>query len=298
MRFYYVLKGVGSVAEANDSSINEYITHDGLVFKTLLDIGHVQTKEYDLEILEKAEGRVQRGTNKTLQAALNSLKSLKQSNKKSANGDEFDEFGLNDEYTNNQKKFIRDTIQGYYDAHDISTPYQKSGVIRLSKLECTITELEVNVTKNKKKEDIESLQKLQAMHKSLSDALKLQTKQATDGDKSEDILANACIDYEARFSNDEFHFEDIEEKERLLELITVNADNVLQDIRESANYFAFKKRLVQKLDGKVSSVDNVGKITIEELFDCYRLWEDRKMIQSKIDSTIDTNFIDRGDEEL
>ncbi|QJT70424.1 hypothetical protein [Microcystis phage MaeS] len=276
---------------------NSYLTEDGLIFETLLDIGKVNPKEYPLEVLEMAETRVNRGTNKTLQAAINSIKALKRG-KKSLKDDsadqEFDEYGLNEElYTPQQIKFIRSTIQSYYDAHDIATPYQRSGVVRLAKLECSINEVEATIAKAKNKDDITNLKSLQSMHKDLSDALKLQTKQATEGTKGEDAFANACIAFEERFRNDPFEFENIELKDRLMEIMINNAPRIVKLIDESATYFHFKKALADTVALKAHDVNEIGFFTIEELFDFKKIYEDRNMIETKNENTRDDNFVDK-----
>lgn len=280
---------------------NKYLTQDGLIFETLLDIGKVNPKEFDLEVLEMAETRVNRGTNKTFQAAINSIKSLKRGNSKKKSEDisnlEYDEFGLNEElYTPQQISFIKDTIQAYYDAHDISTPYQKSGVIRLAKLECNINDLEVAVARTKHKDDITNLKNLQSMHKDLSDGLKLTTKQATDGDKGEDAFANACIAFEERFRNDTFEFENIELKDRLMNVLIDNAPRIMKLIDDSKTYYHFRKTLAEQIGLKPNDAVEIGYFTIEELFDFKKIHEDRKMIVTKNENTRDENFVDRESE--
>jgi hypothetical protein len=276
---------------------NRYLSEDGQVFETLLDIGKVNPKEFPLELLLMAETRVTRGTNKTFQAAINSIKALKRGNKKKTDDNanqEFDEFGLNEElYTAQQIKFIRDTIQSYYDAHDISTPYQKSGVIRLAKLECSINELEGTIAQAKNKDDISNLKSLQSMHKDLSDALKLQTKQATEGTKGEDAFANAVIAFEERFRNDPFEFENIEIKDRMMDIMINNAPRIMKLIDESATYFHFKKALAESAGLKPKDVNEIGFFTIEELFDFRKINEDRQMITNKNEFTRDDNFVDK-----
>lgn len=275
----------------------QYLTEDGLIFETLLDIGKVNPKDYPLELLQTAEVRVLRKTNKTFEAAVNSVKALKRGRSKKSEDHsnlELDEFGLNEElYTPQQISFIRQTIQSYHDAHDISTPYQKSGVIRLAKLECTINELEATVAQNKHKDDISNLKNLQSMHKDLSDALKLQTKQANDGDKGEDAFANACIAFEERFRNDTFAFENIELKDRLQNIMIDNATRITKLIDSSPTYYHFKKALAETVGLKAGDVDEIGYFTIEELFDFRKINEDRGMIQAKNDNTLDPNFVDR-----
>lgn len=277
---------------------NKYLTKDGLTFETILDIGKVNPKDYALHVLEMAETRVLRKTNKTFEAAINSVKSLKQGTGKKKNDDnsnqEFDEYGLNDElYTPQQIKFIRETIQSYLDAHDISTPYQKSGIIRLAKLESNINELEVAVARKKHKEDINSMKELQTMHKNLSDALKLQTKQTTDNDKGEDAFANACIAYEERFRNDIFQFDNVELKDRMMNIMIDNAPRIMKLIDESPTYFHFRKALAESAGLRAVDASEIGYFTIEELFDFKKINEDRGMIDTKNESTRDDNFIDR-----
>lgn len=277
---------------------NKYLTQDGLTFETILDIGKVNPKDYPLNTLEMAEVRVLRKTNKTFEAAINSIKSLKRGNSKKKDEDvsdyEFDEYGLNEElYTPNQIRTIRDTIQSYLDAHDISTPYQKSGVIRLAKLECNINDIEHAVARNKHKDDITSLKELQRMHKELSDALKLQTKQSTDGDKGEDAFANACIAYEERFRNDIFQFENVELKDKMMNIMIDNAPRIMKLIDESPTYYHFRKALAETVGLRAVDAAEIGYFTIEELFDFKKINEDRGMINTKNESTRDDNFVDR-----
>lgn len=276
---------------------NQYLTEDGLIFETLLDIGKVNPKEHPLDLLKMAEVRVIRKTNKTFEAAVNSVKALKRGKGKKSDENsnlEFDEYGLNEElYTLQQINFIRETIQSYYDAHDISTPYQKSGVIRLAKLECTINELEASVARSKHKDDISNLKSLQGMHKDLSDGLKLTTKQATEGSKGEDAFANACVAFEERFRNDTFNFENIELKDQLADIMIANAPRIMKLIDESPTYFHFKKALAETVKLKAADVDEIGYFTIEEFFDFRKINEDRGMIEAKNENTRDENFVDR-----
>ena len=290
------------LAEANGSP-KEYLTEDDLVFKTMLDIGKVNPKEYPLKVLELAEKRVLRKTNKTFETAINSVKSLQRgSSKKKDDAIEYevDEYGLSEElYSPSQIKFIRETIQSYYDAHTITTPYQKSGIIRLAKLECNINDLEVSVARSKHKEDINNMKELQKMHKELSDALQLQTKQAKEGDKGEDAFANAVIAFEERFQNDQFEFENIETKDKMSEIMINNADRITKLIDESKTYFAFRKAIAESAGLKAHEVNEIGYFTIEELFDFKKQQEDRSLIENKNEDARDPNFVDResGEED-
>lgn len=276
---------------------NKYLTLDGLTFETILDIGKVNPKEYPLDLLKMAEVRVIRKTNKTFEAAVNSVKALRRGKpkKNDENSDhEFDEFGLSEElYTSQQINFIRETIQNYYDGYDISTPYQKSGVIRLAKLECNINELEVAVARSKHKEDISNLKNLTEMHAKMSENLKLTTKQATEGDKGEDAFANACIAFEERFRNDTFQFDNVVLKDQLMNVMIDNVSRIMKLIDESPTYFAFRKTLAETVGLKANDALEIGYFTIEELFDFKKINEDRGMIENKNESTRDSNFVDR-----
>lgn len=284
------------MAEASDTKAREYLTKDGLIFKTLLDIGKVNTKDYTLEFLQMAETRVIRGTNRCLETAINSLKSLKRgkkANEENKSKYEFDEYGLNEAlYTSQQIKFIKETIENYYDGYDISTPYQKSGIIRLAKLECNINELEAAIAKKKDKEDINNLKALTDMHSKLSDNLKLTTKQADGGEKDEDAFAKACIAFEERFRNATFEFENVEVKDRMSEIMIKNAPKIMKLIDESPTFYHFRKALANTVGLKAADVNEIGYFTIEELFEFKKINEDRAMIENKNENTIDPNFVD------
>lgn len=277
----------------------EYLTQDGLVFKTLLEIGNVNPKQFPLELLEIAEQRVLKGTNKSLEAAVNSIKSLRRGGKKSSKIDEsvnaeLDEFGLNEElYSPQQIRFIREVIQSYYDAHDITTPYQKSGVIRLAKLECNINELEIAVAQTKNKDDITNLKSLTEMHAKMSENLKLTTRQATEGNKGEDAFANACIAFEERFRNSTFDFENIEIQDQMQEIMILNVNRIMKLIDDSATYYHFKKAMAESVGLKPNDINEIGYFTIEQLFDFKKINEDRGMIERKNENTRDENFVDR-----
>ena len=223
----------------SENNFQEYLTRDDKVFKTNVTLGKVNTKDYDLELLELAEQRVQKGTNKSVETALKSLVHLKKGKasigrKSDPNELELDEYGLHPElYSPQQINLIRKIIESYYSTADVSTPFQQSGVIRLAKLEANIAEVEILVAKKKLKEDIEKLKELSTMHLKLSDSLKLTTKQAADGAKGEDVFANACIAFEETFANDKFDFPSIEIRDRLQEVVISKADQVVELIRTS-----------------------------------------------------------------
>ena len=284
------------MTEPCGTEVHEYLTKDGLIFRTIVDIGKVNPKDYTLELLQMAETRVMRGTNRTLETAINSIRSLKRGKKVTMEGKsrfEFDEYGLNEAlYTPQQIKFIKETIENYYDGYDISTPYQKSGIIRLAKLECNINELEASIAKKKDKEDINNLKMLTDMHSKLSDNLKLTTKQADGGEKDEDAFAKACIAFEERFRNATFEFENIEIKDKMSEIMIENAPIIMKLIDESPTFYHFKKALAGKAGLKPADVDEIGYFTIEELFEFKKINEDRAMINNKNENTIDPNFVD------
>ena len=288
----------------SENNFQEYLTRDEKVFKTNVTLGKVNTKDFDLDMLELAEQRVQKGTNKSIQTALSSLKHLKKGNmsygrKTDPNELELDEFGLHpDLYTPQQMNMIKKIIEDYYATADVTTPFQKSGVVRLAKLECNIAELEILVAKKKLKEDIANLEKLQMLHLKISDGLKLTTKQASDGAKGEDVFANACIAFEERFVNDKFEFPSIEIRDRLQEIVISKADQIVELIRTSKTYYHFKKALIEDSELEMSDAEDIGEFTIAELFDFMKQNEDRKMIENKNEITYDDSIVHRKDEGL
>ncbi|AGY48715.1 hypothetical protein Staley_32 [Bacillus phage Staley] len=288
----------------SENNFQVFLTRDDKEFKTNVTLGKVNTKDYDLELLELAEQRVQKGTNKSIETALKSLVHLKKGKasigrKSDPNELELDEYGLHpDLYTPQQISLIRKIIESYYATADVSTPFQQSGVIRLAKLEANIAEVEILVAKKKLKEDIEKLEKLNAMHLKLSDSLKLTTKQASDGAKGEDILSNACIAFEETFANDKFEFPSIELRDRLQEVLISKADLIVKLIGESKTYYHFKKALIESTGLEMSDAEDIGEFTIAELFDCFKIFEDRQMIENKNEVTYDDSIVHRKDEGL
>ena len=288
----------------SENNFQVYLTRDDKEFKTNVTLGKVNTKDYDLELLELAEQRVQKGTNKSVETALKSLVHLKKGKasigrKTDPTELELDEFGLHpDLYTPQQMNMIKSIIEDYYATADVSTPFQKSGVVRLAKMQANITELEINVAKKMLKDDIEKLDKLNAMFLKLSDSLKLTTKQASDGAKGEDILSNACIAFEETFANDKFEFPSIELRDRLQEVLISKADKIVQLIGESKTYYHFKKALIENTGLEMSDAEDIGEFTIAELFDCFKIFEDRKMIEEKNEVTYDDSIVHRKDEGL
>jgi hypothetical protein len=288
----------------SDNNFQVFLTRDDKEFKTNVTLGKVNTKDYDLELLELAEQRVQKGTNKSIETALKSLVHLKKGKasigrKSDPNELELDEYGLHpDLYTPQQISLIKKIIESYYTTADVSTPFQQSGVIRLAKLEANIAEVEILVAKKKLKEDIDKLEKLNTMHLKLSDSLKLTTKQASDGAKGEDILSNACIAFEETFANDKFEFPSIELRDRLQEVLISKADLIVKLIGESKTYYHFKKALIENTGLEMSDAEDIGEFTIAELFDCFKVFEDRKMIEDKNATTYDDSIVHRKDEGL
>lgn len=285
-----------------EKDYQEFLSKDEQVFKTLVDIGEVDTKEYDLKTLLQAEKRVIRGTNKTMQSALNSITSLRQNQKqKSAKVDikdvEFDEYGLSPAfYSENQIKFIRQRIDNYHNGFDIATPYQQQGVIQLAKNEWTIAELQMKIAIEPSKEDIASLKIITEIHAKQSNDLKLTPRQANGDANSEDILSNVCIAYEDRYRNTAFEFSHIDERDRLEKIMIDNADKIVNLMSESKTYFHFKDALAKTVELKAGDVDEIGYFTIEEFFDFLKINEDRKMIADKNELTLDENFKDVGDD--
>jgi uncharacterized protein YerC len=293
------LKGDFSLAKASD-----FLTKDDQIFKTILDMTGVNSKSYDLEQLLQAERRVHNGTNKTIKTALNSIASLKRGNKKESNNNsskdiqnvEFDEFGLSEDiYTQQQIKFIRERIQDLQDNNNISSSYQRQGVIRMAKLESTITELEAlnAMSRGMDKDLMDNLKKANDMYAKVVSDMKLTPRQANDGEKGEDAFANAVIAYDEKFRFESFQFEDLERREGLAELIISNADKIVQLINGSSTFFHFKKSLAETVDLKAADIQEIGEFTIEDLFEFKKIHEDRKIVVAKNEFTRNPDFVDR-----
>jgi hypothetical protein len=285
------------------SEVKQYLTKEGEVFETLVELGGANPKDYDLTLLQAAEARVIKGTNKTLQTALNSLSGFKNFKNdgvkvKDAKDAEFDEYGLSDSfYTQQQMNYIRSSIDKYRNGYDIATPYQETGVIQLAKFEWTITELGTKIAQNPKKDDIASLKMIQELHAKLSNDLKLTTRQSVGDANSEDMFTNACIDYEKRFRGEYFAFEEVEDRDAMQEVMIKYADRIVDFMKESSTYFHFRKKIADELDVKPKELKQIGLFTIEEFYDFLQINADRKMIQDKNDLTFDDNFKDKGDSD-
>lgn len=186
--------------------MNEYETKDGKIFKTDLDIGEVRTSFYELELLERAEGRVKRGTNKTLQTALNSISHLKMGSKKKPTASrlkdsDFDEYGLNAAfYTDEQAEFIINKVKEYEAVYDTSDPYVRDRIITMSKLSLKMIELEAKLLSSNDSKLIKQVSDLSTSISKIAEELKVAPKQKKEEDKSKtrNSLAEMVRRYEVR----------------------------------------------------------------------------------------------------
>jgi hypothetical protein len=161
-----------------------------------------------------------------------------------------------------------------------------------------MTELGARIAQNPNKEDIGNLKIVQELHAKLSNDLKLTTRQASGDANSEDMWANACVDYESRYRNAYFDFDEVEERDQLQEIIITNADKIFEYMSNSPTYYHFRKQIADNMDMKAAHLENIGLFTIEEFFDFLKINEDRKMIGERIESTFDESFVDaKGDDE-
>jgi adenylate kinase family enzyme len=185
---------------------NEYITSDGQVFKTTLDLAGVNPKDYALEDLERAEARVIRGTNKTLQTALNSIVHLRKGSKKKVTSAvlkdmELDEYGLDSSlYTEAQTKFIHRKVKEYEAVYDTATPFARDTVIEMAKNRLKNAEVEAKMISSDFPGYIKQKADLRKDFSSMAEDLKLLPKQKKDEDRSKNrnSLSEMVRRYEAR----------------------------------------------------------------------------------------------------
>lgn len=285
------------------SEVKEYLTKDGQIFESLVELGGANPKDYDLKLLQAAEARVIKGTNKTLRTALNSLAGFKNMKNdgvkvKEVKDAEFDEYGLSDSfYTQQQINTIRRSIDRYHEGYDIATPFQENGVIQLAKYELMMNELGAKIAQNQTKDDITSLKSVQDLHAKLNNDMKFTTRQSVGDANSEDMFTNAVVEYEKRFKEEYFEFEHIEDRDAMQEILIKFADRVVDFMKESPTYYHFKKKMSDELDLKPKDLELIGRFTIEEFYDFLQINADRKMIQEKNDLTFDDTFKDRGDDD-
>ena len=285
------------------SEVKQYLTKDGEIFESLVELGGANPKEYDLKLLQAAEARVIKGTNKTLRTALNSLAGFKNMKNdgvkvKEVKDAEFDEYGLSDSfYTPQQMNTIRRAIDRYHEGYDIATPFQENGVIQLAKYELMIAELGAKIAQHPNKDDISSLKMIQDLHAKLNNDMKFTTRQSVGDANSEDMFTNACIDYEKRFRGEYFAFEEVEDRDAMQDIMIKYADRIIDFMKESPTYFHFRKKIADELDVKPKELALIGLFTIEEFYDFLQINADRKMIQEKNDITFDDNFKDKGDKD-
>lgn len=188
-----------------DSEMKQYLTADSKTFKTFLDIGDVNPKDYDLEILERAEGRVIRGTNKTLRTAINSIAHLKKGARKKVSSDliketELDQHGLNVAlYSEQQILYIQKKIEEFKAVYDHSTPFFMETIIEMAKNRLKTAEIEAKMLNSDEATFIDQKVKLR---KEFSDMAKdldmLPKKEQKDLSKNRNSFAEMVLRYEAR----------------------------------------------------------------------------------------------------
>lgn len=184
--------------------MKEYVTADGEIFKTTLDIGEVNPKLYTLEHLEIAERRVHQGTNKTLQKALNATKALMKKNRKSSkvlSKVSFDEYGINEStYTKEQVKFLKDKIDEYEAIYESATPFERETIGMMASILLKINEVKAKMVSSDEMAYVKQLKDLRDMFSAMASDLKMRPKDKKEVDKSKGrtSLAEIVMRYEAR----------------------------------------------------------------------------------------------------
>lgn len=187
-----------------DDFIKRYVTSDGEVFETTLDIGKVDCKLYTLYHLSIAEKRVHAGTNKTLQAALNSTKAIAKKNQKSnknIEGAKFDEYGLDTSvYSERQLDFLRNKMEEFENVYEPSSPFEKESIGILASISLKMNEVRVKMITSDDQSYVRELKDLREMFSNIAGDLKLRPKDKKEVDKSKGrtSLAEIVMRYEAR----------------------------------------------------------------------------------------------------
>lgn len=203
--FNYFTKGDYIVAGANKGP-KEFITSDDQIFKTVIEVGSCNPREYDLETLLKAEGMVAKGRYKNLGTALNAVKGLIKNHKKKVTTKklkdlELDEYGLNPEvYSEQQVSFIHNKIKEFEAVYDTSTPFGKETITEMAKNRLKMSEIEAKMINNDDPIYIKAKTDLRKDFSSMAADLKIlpSQKKTEDRSKGRTSLAEIVLRYEAR----------------------------------------------------------------------------------------------------
>ena len=189
------------------SNIPEYVTADNKLFKTTLELGDVNPKQFDLDILERAESRVLKGTNRSLRTALNSLGGLKKgSKKKTVNSAmirdiELDEYGLDPAlYSEAQINYIVKKVKEFRATYNHDTPFENETIIEMAKNRLKTAEVEAKMLNSDDEKLINQKTKLRTDFSSMAKDLKIKPDQKNEQDKSKSrtSLAEMVLRYESR----------------------------------------------------------------------------------------------------
>lgn len=186
------------------NEIKSYVTSDGQVFKTTLDIGDVDPKLYTLNHLEMAEKRVIKGSNKNLKTALGSTRALAKKNQttaKSLSDAQFDEYGLDPSiYTKKQIDFVHQKIREFEAQYESSTPFEKETIGMMAVTLLKITEIKAKMISSDSNNYVKQLKDLREMFSKMAEDLKLRPKDKKEEDRSKNrnSLTEMVRRYEAR----------------------------------------------------------------------------------------------------
>lgn len=187
-----------------DNEIKSYVTSDGQVFKTTLDIGDVDPKLYTLYHLEIAEKRVHGGKNKSLRTALNSTRAIAKKNQTSSkvmSESNFDSYGLDPSvYTKQQIEFIKSKIQEFENVYESATPFEKETIGIMATILLKINEVKAKMIVSDNAGYVKQLKDLREMFSKMAEDLKLRPKDKKEIDKAQGrtSLAEMVMRYEAR----------------------------------------------------------------------------------------------------
>jgi len=213
-----------------NGELKTYVTSDGQVFKTTLDIGDVNPKLYTLYHLEMAEKRVIAKKNKSLQTALGSTRALAKKNQTSAkvlSEVQFDEYGLDPSvYTKKQIDFVHNKIKDFEGTYESSTPFEKETIGMMAATLLKINEVKAKMISTDNEKYVKQLKDLREMFSKMAEDLKLRPKDKKEEDRSKNrnSLAEMVRRYEARKRS--------QRKESTLKTETM--DKMLSEVRTKA----------------------------------------------------------------
>src|SRR5699024_8890772 len=126
--------------------IKKYITADGQVFETLVEMGDINPKDYSLYHLEMAEKRVLKGTNKNIRAALGSTRAIAEKNASrgsSYSNKSIDEYGIDRSvYSKADVEFLHNKIREYKEDYKATTPFERETILNMAKTSLKLNKLE------------------------------------------------------------------------------------------------------------------------------------------------------------